>query len=56
MTMTLNCPRCEAVIDAKDEDELVIKVQTHVQDDHDLEHTLPRKHILAQLRRQTDNA
>ena len=51
MTMTLNCPRCDAVIDAEDENDLVAKVQAHVRADHDLEHT-PAKHILARLRRQ----
>jgi hypothetical protein len=53
MTMTLNCPRCDAVIDAEDENDLVAKVQAHVRADHDLEHTLPAKHILARLRRQS---
>ena len=52
MTMTLTCPRCDTIIDAEDEDDLVAKVQAHVRDDHDLEHTLPRKHILARLRRE----
>jgi predicted small metal-binding protein len=50
MTMTLNCPRCDAVIDAEDEDDLVAKVQDHVREDHGLDHTIPRKHILARLR------
>jgi predicted small metal-binding protein len=50
MTMTLNCPRCDAVIDAEDEDDLVAKVQDHVREDHGLDHTMPRKHILARLR------
>jgi hypothetical protein len=52
MTMTLTCPRGDAVIDARDEDALVAKVQAHVREDPGLEHTLPRKHILARLRRQ----
>lgn len=30
MTLTMPCPRCEAVLTADDEDELVVKVQTHV--------------------------
>ena len=45
------CPRCETIIAAADEDDLVNKVQAHVRDDHGLGHTLPRKHILARLRR-----
>jgi predicted small metal-binding protein len=48
--MTLNCPRFDAVIDAEDEDDLVAKVQDHVREDHGLDHTMPRKHILARLR------
>jgi predicted small metal-binding protein len=52
MSMTLNCPRCDAAIHAENEDDLVAKVQAHVREDHDLEHTLPRKHILARLRRE----
>jgi uncharacterized C2H2 Zn-finger protein len=51
MTITLPCPRCDVVIDAANEDELVAKVQRHVRDDHGLDHTLPAKHILARLRR-----
>jgi predicted small metal-binding protein len=56
MTMTLKCPRCNAVIAAEDEDDLVVKVQTHVREDHGLEHTLPSKHILARLRLETESA
>lgn len=52
MPMTLNCPRCDFVLTAEDEDDLVAKVQTHVREDHGLEHTLPRKHIVARLRRE----
>lgn len=51
MSLTMSCPRCEAVIDAEDEDDLVAKVRQHVRDDHGLAHTLPAKHILARLRR-----
>jgi predicted small metal-binding protein len=51
VTVTLTCPRCEAVIEADNEDDLVAKVQTHAREDHSLEHTLPRKHILSRLRR-----
>jgi predicted small metal-binding protein len=53
MLLTVSCPRCEALIEARDEDDLVAKVQQHVREDHGLEHTLPRKHILANLARQT---
>jgi predicted small metal-binding protein len=49
MSFTINCPRCDATITAEDEDDLVAKVQTHVREDHGLEHTLPRKHVLARL-------
>ena len=51
MTITMPCPRCDAVIDAADEDDLVAKVQQHVREDHGLDHTIPAKHILARLRR-----
>ena len=51
MSMTLPCPRCDAVIEAEDEDDLVTTVQTHVREDHGLGHTMPAKHILARLRR-----
>jgi predicted small metal-binding protein len=53
MPLTVSCPRCEALIEARDEDDLVAKVQRHVREDHGLERTLPRKHILANLARQT---
>ena len=56
MTLTLNCPRCNAAITAEDEDDLVEKVQTHVRDDHGLDHTLPRKHILARLNKLSPNS
>jgi hypothetical protein len=49
MTLILTCTRCDAVITADDEDDLVAKVQTHVRDDHGLTHALSRKHILARL-------
>lgn len=51
MSLTMPCPRCDAVIDAEDEDDLVAKVQRHVREDG-LDHTLPAKHILARLRRE----
>jgi predicted small metal-binding protein len=53
MTITIRCPRCALEITAADEDELVARVQQHVRDDHELPHTLPRKHILHELRRQS---
>jgi predicted small metal-binding protein len=53
MTITANCPRCDTTITAEDEEDLVTKVQTHAREDHGLAHTLPRKHILALLGRQT---
>jgi predicted small metal-binding protein len=51
MSLTMPCPRCDAVINAENEDDLVAKVQRHVREDHGLDHTLPAKHILARLRR-----
>ena len=51
MPIRANCPRCDTLITAANEDELVAKVQAHVRDDHGLSHALPRKHILAILRR-----
>ncbi len=52
MTIRATCPRCDTVITAEDEDDLVAKVQTHAHDYHKLSHVLPRKHILTLLRRQ----
>ncbi len=43
MTITANCPRCDAPITDTDEDDLVAKAQTHAREDHGLAHTLPRK-------------
>jgi predicted small metal-binding protein len=51
MSMRIACPRCEVVIEAEDEDDLVAQVQTHVREDHGSVHEMPRKHILARLRR-----
>jgi hypothetical protein len=51
MTISVPCPRCDKVITATDEDDLVVQVQDHVGRDHDLPKVLPRKHILARLRR-----
>ena len=51
MSMTIACPRCGALIDAEGDDDLIAKVQAHVREDHGLDHTMPRKHILAQLRK-----
>jgi hypothetical protein len=50
MTVMVSCPRCEAVIDAVDEDDLVAKVQAHVRVDQDLDHAVRRKHIRARQR------
>lgn len=52
MTVSVNCPRCDAVITADDEDELVVRVQAHVRNDHNAAHSPSRKHILARLHRQ----
>lgn len=49
MTISLPCKRCDAVITAEDEDELVAQVQAHAARDHDLAHPLSREHILAHL-------
>lgn len=50
-TLTATCPRCGVGLQAADEDELVALVQQHVRDDHGFERELPRKHILAYLRK-----
>ncbi len=55
MPLTINCPRCDIPITAQDEDDLVQRVQVHVRADHGSAHTLPRKHILARLRRVTED-
>jgi hypothetical protein len=58
MSISLPCPRCDKVITAEDEDDLVAQVQDHVardHDDHGLPKVLPRKHILARLRRHRDD-
>jgi putative drug exporter of the RND superfamily len=52
MTITFNCPLCDQVITAEDEDELVAKVKEHAHDDDHLRYALSSRHILAQLRRQ----
>jgi hypothetical protein len=54
MTISVPCPRCEKVITAEDDDDLVAQVQDHVARDHDLPRVLPRKHILARLGRLHD--
>jgi predicted small metal-binding protein len=53
MALTLTCPRCACELTAADEDELIALVQRHVREDHGLAHTLPAKHILRELRRQS---
>ena len=50
-TLTAACPRCGVELRAVDEDELVTIVQQHVRDDHGFDRELPRKHILAYLRK-----
>lgn len=52
MLFSLTCPRCDAVITADDEEELVARVQAHVRDDHNAAHSPSQKHILARLHRQ----
>jgi predicted small metal-binding protein len=49
MTASLTCPRCNAVVTAHDEDELVAHVQAHVRDAHNAAHSPSREHILARL-------
>jgi predicted small metal-binding protein len=51
MTIRARCPRCDAEIAADSEDELIAKVRAHIRDDHGFAHAMPRKHILAVLRR-----
>ena len=50
-TLTAACPRCGVELRAADEDELVTIVQQHVRNDHGFDRELPRKHILAYLRK-----
>lgn len=49
--ITATCPRCGVEFHAADEDALVSAVQQHVRNDHGFEHELPRKHVLAYLRK-----
>lgn len=51
MTVSLTCPRCNTVITADDEDQLVAHVQAHVRDDHEASHSPSREHVLARLHR-----
>lgn len=46
-TIGLPCKRCDTVITADDEDELVAEVQAHAAREHDLTHALSRERILA---------
>lgn len=50
-TLSATCPRCGLGLSAANEDELVANVQQHVRDDHGFERELPRKHVLAYLRK-----
>lgn len=50
MTLSVTCPRCDAVINADDADEVVARVHTHARVDHKLTHALSGEHILARLR------
>ena len=52
MAITASCPRCGYRLEAANEDELVSAVRQHVRNDHGLDHELPRKHVLAMLRKQ----
>ena len=52
MPITATCPRCDTEITAEDDDDLVQRVQAHARSQHGLTHTLPRKHVLALLRKQ----
>ncbi len=52
MSITMPCRRCDTMITADDEDDLVAKVQAHARAEHNLKHDLPRKHILAHLHAQ----
>jgi predicted small metal-binding protein len=53
MPITVTCPRCAREFTADAEEELVALVQRHAREDHELPHTLPPKHILRELRRQS---
>ena len=52
MAITATCPRCGYTLEAANEDDLVSAVRQHVRNDHGLDHELPRKHVLAILRKQ----
>lgn len=55
--LEMRCPRCERVISANSEEDLVAQVQDHARDDHGVQHQLTPKHILAQLhKRDQENA
>ena len=51
MSITASCPRCDQTITATDEDDLVRRVQAHARTDHGMTRELPRKHVLALLRK-----
>jgi hypothetical protein len=55
MTLSLTCKRCNEKITGEDEDELVVRVQTHVGTHgrlHGRFHTVSREQVLTRLRRQ----
>jgi hypothetical protein len=55
MTLSLTCNRCKEKITGEDEDQLVARVQAHV-DGHSRtsghSHAVSREHVLARLERQ----
>jgi hypothetical protein len=51
MPITATCPRCDTTITASDEDDLVHQVQAHARTEHGMTRELPRKHVLAMLRK-----
>ncbi len=50
MTVSMSCRRCQKLITADDEDQLVELSQAHASSEH--RHTPSREHILAHLRGQ----
>ena len=57
MTVTTICKGCGAELAGKDEEELVVRVQTHVAEAHPSGHVPTREQVLAVLRaRGTDTA
>lgn len=52
MPITAKCPRCGYTLEAENADQLVDVIRAHVRNEHRLEHELPRKHVIAMLRKQ----